>query len=211
MPAHIEGHEGNLPIGTHIWNLRMSGPLDGALGVPTTVHPLCPFVPHSGCFERLWPNSAGFAFEPWALESHDNHGTHFGYSFHISRCIGRIVWGVGWRVRLFLLCFFTEAVELSRFASSVVTLRGYKTGARSYATYIFLHNLPPSLHRLPHDWKQRGNRETDLKNKRELLSLWGVVPLSLPFHGRIRLAHVRGHVRAPAKFEKLGRPLGGIK
>jgi hypothetical protein len=35
-------------------------------------------------------------------------------------------------------------VEPSRFAYSVVTPRGYKAGGRSYLTYIFPHDLPPS-------------------------------------------------------------------
>jgi hypothetical protein len=35
MPAHTEGHEENLPTETQIRSLRMSGPLDGAPGVPT--------------------------------------------------------------------------------------------------------------------------------------------------------------------------------
>jgi hypothetical protein len=34
MPAHTEGREGNLLVGTQIQCLRMSGPLEGALGVP---------------------------------------------------------------------------------------------------------------------------------------------------------------------------------
>jgi hypothetical protein len=46
--------------------------------------------------------------------------------------------------------------------------------------------------------KKEENIETDLKNKRELLSLRGVVSLSLPFHGRVELARVGGHARAPA-------------
>jgi hypothetical protein len=46
---------------------------------------------------------------------------------------------------------FTASVEPSRFASSVVTPRGYKTSGRSYAIYIFPHDLPPSLRLLSYD------------------------------------------------------------
>jgi hypothetical protein len=67
MPAHMKGNEGNLPFRTEIESFRMPGPLDGAPKVPTAVHPLCRFVPHSGCFGRLCPGSTGFAFEPYAL------------------------------------------------------------------------------------------------------------------------------------------------
>jgi hypothetical protein len=37
---------------------------------------------------------------------------------------------------------FYRAAEPSRFASSVITPRGYKVGRRSYATYIFPHDIP---------------------------------------------------------------------
>jgi hypothetical protein len=47
--------------------------------------------------------------------------------------------------------------------------------------------------------KKEENRETDLKNKGELLSLRGVVSLSLMFHHGVELAHIRGHARAPTK------------
>jgi hypothetical protein len=53
MLAHMEGHEENLLVGTKIRSLRISGPLNGAPGVPTAGHPLCPFVPHSGCSGQL--------------------------------------------------------------------------------------------------------------------------------------------------------------
>jgi hypothetical protein len=38
MPAHTEGHEGNLLVGTKIRSLWMSGLLDGAPGAPTASH-----------------------------------------------------------------------------------------------------------------------------------------------------------------------------
>jgi hypothetical protein len=53
VPAHTEGHEGNLPVRTPIRSLRMSGPLDGALNMLAAVHSLYRFVPHSGCSGRL--------------------------------------------------------------------------------------------------------------------------------------------------------------
>jgi hypothetical protein len=40
---------------------------------------------------------------------------------------------------------FTTPAEPSHFVSSVVTPRGYKAGGHSYATYIFLHDIPPFL------------------------------------------------------------------
>jgi hypothetical protein len=54
------------------------------------------------------------------------------------------------------------------------------------------------------DEKKEENRETYLKNKRELLSLRGVVPLFLLFHGGVKLAHIGGYVRAPAKSRESG-------
>jgi hypothetical protein len=53
LSAHMKGNEGNLPIRTHIQSLRMMGPLDGAPGVSTAGHPLCRFIPRSGCPEWL--------------------------------------------------------------------------------------------------------------------------------------------------------------
>jgi hypothetical protein len=47
--AHTEGREGNLLIGTQIRSLRMPGLLDGALDALAADHPLCPFIPSSGC------------------------------------------------------------------------------------------------------------------------------------------------------------------
>jgi hypothetical protein len=46
---------------------------------------------------------------------------------------------------------FTVTTEPSHFASSVVTLRGYKAGSRSCATYIFSHDISSFLHLLPYD------------------------------------------------------------
>jgi hypothetical protein len=54
------------------------------------------------------------------------------------------------------------------------------------------------------DEKKEENRETYLKNKRELLSLRGVVPLFLLFRCGVKLAHIGGYVRAPAKSHELG-------
>jgi hypothetical protein len=50
----------------------------------------------------------------------------------------------------FLLRLFTVPTEPNRFTSSVVTPWGYKAGGRSYATYIFPHDLPLSLRLLPY-------------------------------------------------------------
>jgi hypothetical protein len=62
-------------------------------------------------------------------------------------------------------------VEPSRFTSLVVTLQGYKTGSRSYATYIFLHHLPPSPRLLPMAKKKEENRETNLKKQEGVVEL----------------------------------------
>jgi hypothetical protein len=64
MSAHMKGHEGNLPVKTQIQSLWMSGPLDGAPDAPTVGHPFCRFIPRSGFYRQLRPDSAGFAFEP---------------------------------------------------------------------------------------------------------------------------------------------------
>jgi hypothetical protein len=53
MPAHIEGHEVNLPVKTQIQSLRMLGPLDEVTDVPAVGHPLCRFVAHFGCSRQL--------------------------------------------------------------------------------------------------------------------------------------------------------------
>jgi hypothetical protein len=45
---------------------------------------------------------------------------------------------------------FTMPTEPSHFASLVVTLWGYKAGGRSCATYILLHDLPPSPRLIPY-------------------------------------------------------------
>jgi hypothetical protein len=45
---------------------------------------------------------------------------------------------------------FTMPAELSRFASSVATPRGYKAGSCSCAAYISPHDLPPSPRLLPY-------------------------------------------------------------
>jgi hypothetical protein len=49
MPAHMKGHEGNLPVRTLILSLRMPGPLEEAPDAPTAGH----FVPRSGFFGQL--------------------------------------------------------------------------------------------------------------------------------------------------------------
>jgi hypothetical protein len=53
---------------------------------------------------------------------------------------------------------------------------------------------PPSL-----QLKRRRDREIDLENRRELLSLLGVAFPSLLIHGRVGLDRVSGHARAHAK------------
>jgi hypothetical protein len=53
MAAHTEGRDRNLPFGTQIRSLMMLGPLNGAPDAPTASHPLCRFIPRSGCSRRL--------------------------------------------------------------------------------------------------------------------------------------------------------------
>jgi hypothetical protein len=45
----------------------MSGPLNGAPDVLAAGHPLCRFIPRSGCSRQFWPDKASFILEPWAL------------------------------------------------------------------------------------------------------------------------------------------------
>jgi hypothetical protein len=49
MLAHTKGHEGNLPVGTQIRRLRISGPLDGEPDALDAGYLLFLFVPRSGC------------------------------------------------------------------------------------------------------------------------------------------------------------------
>jgi hypothetical protein len=51
MPAHTKVHEGNLPTGTQLQSLRMSGTLNGVSGT-STGHPLCRFIPRS--IRSMW-------------------------------------------------------------------------------------------------------------------------------------------------------------
>jgi hypothetical protein len=66
---------------------------------------------------------------------------------------------------------------------------------------MILHHLPASF---PTVEKKEENRETNLKNKRESLSLRGVVSLALLFQGGVMLACIGGHTRAPTKPRTLG-------
>jgi hypothetical protein len=50
---------------------------------------------------------------------------------------------------IFTVPFYVPAKPI-RFASLVVTPRGYKVGGHSYTTYIFPLDLPPSLCLLPY-------------------------------------------------------------
>jgi hypothetical protein len=64
-------------------NLKMSCPLDGAPDVLAIRHPLCHFVPRSGC---LGGSDLTGSFHLRTLSfgrPQSNFGTHFGYDFHI--------------------------------------------------------------------------------------------------------------------------------
>jgi hypothetical protein len=99
---------------------------------------------------------------------------------------------------------FTAPMELGRFASSVITPRCYTTGGGSCATYIFPHNLPLSPRFLPYGSKRKIERETDLENRREILSLRGFIYPSLLIHGGVGLVRVGGHAGAPTKPRESG-------
>jgi hypothetical protein len=63
------------------------------------------------------------------------------------------------------------------------------------------HRLPASF---PTTEEIERDIKIDLENRRELLSLRGVISPSLLVHGVIQLDHVGGHARAPAKPHELG-------
>jgi hypothetical protein len=86
-------------------------PLMGHRVCQNVSHPLCRFIPRSGCSGWLWPID-GFCL--WTL----SFGC-LGYDCHLPWRIGRIIWGVGWRGKSFLPHLFTTPVEPSHFASSV--------------------------------------------------------------------------------------------
>jgi hypothetical protein len=65
MLAHMKVREGNIHVGTPIQSLRMSGPLDGASGVPATGHPLCRFLP---CYVALGGANSTNGFLPLNLK-----------------------------------------------------------------------------------------------------------------------------------------------
>jgi hypothetical protein len=92
---------------------------------------------------------------------------------------------LGWCVNLCLLCLFTAPGSACRFASSIVTPLGYKADSHSYAqpmsSRMISQGLPPPSLRL----KRKRHRETDLENRRELLSLLGVAFPSLSNHGGV--------------------------
>jgi hypothetical protein len=82
---------------------------------------------------------------------------------------------------------------------------GYKAGVVSPAQPTSSHTISyRSSASFPTVEKERGKYRNRYENKRELLSLRGVVSLSLPFHGRVELARVGGHARAPAKSPSQG-------
>jgi hypothetical protein len=91
----------------------------------------------------------------------------------------------------------------SRFASLVITSWGYKAGGRSYATYIFLQDLPPSPPP-PLRLKRKRNRETYLEDNGNLLSLRGVISPSPLIYDGVVLDRIRGQARAPTKTYKSG-------
>jgi hypothetical protein len=126
MPAHTKGREENLPVETQIRSLRILGPLDGAPGTPTIGHPLCCFIPCSGCSGGS-NTIGGFCLRILSFgRPHNNCGAHFGYGCRIPLCKGHVVRGVGSRIKSFLLRLSSTPVEPHHFASSVVTPHAIK-------------------------------------------------------------------------------------
>jgi hypothetical protein len=127
MPTHMERREGNLLIGTQIQSLRMSGPLDGSQVAPAASHPFYCFVPCSVCSGGVDPTGGFYPrtlsyIRPTTivrpiLDTVDiSHAVIVGTTCEESgRCVD-----VG------LLCL----IRAHRFASSVLTSRGYKVGDR---------------------------------------------------------------------------------
>jgi hypothetical protein len=107
---------------------------------------------------------------------------------------------LGWHVNMCLLRSFTMLVRAHHFASSVVTLRGYKAGGHPYAnlcppTRPPITSSPPSL-RLK---RKERHKDRSRKQGRELLGLQGVASPSLLGHGGAGLDPVRGHNGAPTR------------
>jgi hypothetical protein len=71
----------------------MPGPLDGASDVLAASHPLCRFVPRSGCSRRLWPEWRVSPSNPNYWEAHGNRVTYFGYGGRIHQCRACGMWG----------------------------------------------------------------------------------------------------------------------
>jgi hypothetical protein len=65
------------------------------------------------------------------------------------------------------------------------------------SSHMISHRLPASFAMAE---KRKRDRETDLENRGDLLSLLGVASPSLLIHGRVGLDHVGGHARAPTKL-----------
>jgi hypothetical protein len=114
-------------------------------------HPLCRFVSRSICYGRLLPD---WWVSSWNLERWQplgNCGAILG-TVVVSRDIeGTSYEELGWHINLCLLRLFIAPARAHRFASLVVTPRGYKAGGRPYAqptSYRMIsHHLPtPSLH-----------------------------------------------------------------
>jgi hypothetical protein len=105
---------------------------------------------------------------------HNNHGICLRYGCRIPQCKGCIVGGVRWHIRSFLLCLFTAPAEPSRFASLVVTPRGYKAG-------VVAHIQPTSSRTISHHSsasfplakKKEENREIELKKQEGVVELTG--------------------------------------
>jgi hypothetical protein len=113
--------------------------------------------------------------------------------------------------RPFLLCLFTTSVESIRFASLVVTPWGYKASliTPTHPTSSCTISLCSSTS--PLRLKKRKNRETNPKETRGgCFSLQGNSSSLLRFHGRVMLARVGDHTRAPAKSSKSGVYDSGI-
>jgi hypothetical protein len=108
--------------------------------------------------------------------------------------------------KIILLHLFTTPAEPSRFPPQLLHRGAIKlvvAPAQPTSSHMISHRLLVSFP-MAEKKKKKQNREIYLKNKRELLSLRGVISLSLPFHGGVKLAHIEGHAGASTKPHESG-------
>jgi hypothetical protein len=128
MPAHMEGYEGNLSTGTQIQSLRILGPLGGArmcqlLAIPCVASSLALVARgDSDLTSRLCLGTLSYR-RPMTIVGPILDTFTVSDDVVVMSCeeLERCV-------NMGLVCHFTTPVRARCFASSVVTLRGYKVG-----------------------------------------------------------------------------------